>query len=321
MKRALSLGILVGSLLSPLFLSGCSAFYYHKYSIPATMVSPQDSTRRDIVELHHNFTPDRANYGVCGDTLALLWGRTHDAQIDLFVSRSTKPGTWSLTQYVTTADTAVLEEWGAIPAELPLDFDCRQALLTPTTQSTTYELFQSPVQSPWRCSSLYDDWVTVVDRSTRKAMVTDIPLAREVEFFTWKNHAWIGDTKAMIGFDPQNYGKDTDGDGLSDILEGILGTRADLVDSDGDGILDALDMQPSAAVRELNPNELKWKLAMEEALRQNAITNGCVTWIAVEAPGIQPFEMTIPAGIRLAWNPPHWRGARLRPFSGAIFTP
>jgi hypothetical protein len=285
------------------------------------MVSAPDSLHTNVLHLKHQFTPDRINYGVCSDTLAIIWGRTHAASIDLFVSRMAQLGKWSQLQYVTSADTSILEEWGAIPSDVALDFDCRQSLLTPTTQSSQYELFQSPVQSPWRCSSLYDDWVTVVDRSSRRAMVTDIELGREVEFFTWNDRSWIGDAKGMTGFDPKNYSQDTDRDGLGDVLEGILGTRADLIDSDGDSLVDALDAQPSSVKRELNSNELKWKIAMEKALQQIPKVGACVEWIAVDAPGIAPFELTIPAGVRLAWNPTHWNGPSLHPFTGAIFTP
>ncbi len=52
-----------------------------------------------------------------------------------------------------------------------------------------------------------------------------------------------------------NLTRDTDGDGLTDVIERRIGTRLDLADSDGDGLSDAVDCNPLVAPRELSEEE------------------------------------------------------------------
>jgi len=291
-----------------LLLNSCSSYYMSKYNLPQTM----QSNAVDSLSVKHVFAPNRINYGVCGDTLYALWGKAHDDKLDLFLSWAAKPVVWNGVRYVGTFDTTVMQEWGAIPAEIPVDFDCRQSLLTQTSQSKDFEIFQSPVQSPYRCASLYSQYVTVVDRKTRKAMVTDIPLGRDVEFFAWKGKLWIADTTGLTGFTTERYATDSDGDGLTDALENILGTRADQVDTDHDGIPDALDAQPLAAPRTLTQDELAYKAHLEKQLHASPIDGACTQFVNVIAPSFTPFEINVPANVHLVWNAPLWRGISVK---------
>lgn len=57
--------------------------------------------------------------------------------------------------------------------------------------------------------------------------------------------------------------KDTDGDGLTDILEQRFGTSIDKTDSDSDGLADSVDKNPLAARRELDDTEQVLAAAFE----------------------------------------------------------
>jgi len=295
-------------ILGGILLSSCATYYMHKYDLPDNM----KSTAQADGSFHHAFAPDRVNYAVCGDSLWLLWGKQQGESLNLFLGEALKPLQWQNVQFVLHSDTTSMQEWGAIPSELPVDFDCRQQLLTSTTQGKAYEIFQSPVQSPFRCSSLYDQWVTVVNRSNRKALVTDIPLGRDVEFLQWAGKLWVADAQGMTGFDLEHFQKDQDGDGLSDILEGLLGTLPNQVDSDKDGIDDILDPQPMAGPRDLNAEEIGLRIKLEQALLALPQEGACTQFVNVEAPMVHPFEAKLPQGMRLVWNAPHWRGTSIK---------
>jgi hypothetical protein len=81
--------------------------------------------------------------------------------------------------------------------------------------------------------------------------------------------------------------KDSDSDGLTDVVEKRYGTHPNLRDTDKDGLLDSVDPCPNAAPRALGDKE-KIISACVEA-RFFAADWGVPTMIAVD--GVAPFEM------------------------------
>lgn len=254
----------------------------------------------------HQFAPDYMNYGVCHDTLAAIWGKASGNKLNLWVSWAREPLRWEGNLYAGSADSATLREWGSIPAEAPFDFDCRQSLLTPTTQSKSYEIYQSPVQAPFRCATLYEKWLTIVDRKSHKAYLTAMPMRPDLEILEWRGKWWVGSKDGLSEVDPMALSSDLDQDGLTDLLEHLLGTLPDDPDSDQDGTPDALDAQPQASAREWSAADSTIASQLSEKLGHFAENGSCVRYINVVAPDLDPLEIATPPGLRLVWNVEGW---------------
>jgi hypothetical protein len=289
--------ILFSLSIGSLILSSC----YHRPPPVVSEAQPGD------VYLHQ-FSPDYINYGVCHDTLAAVWGKESGQKLDLWVSWSTKPLLWEGHLYAGSVDTSVLSEWGSIPAKAPFDFDCRQGLLTNTTQSKNFEIYKSPVNAPFRCSSLYDRWLTIVDRKTRRAYPTGISTMTESEIFEWKGKLWLGNHEGVYLVDPMALAMDTDNDGLTDLMEHLIGTSLDQKDSDEDGVPDAIDEQPLAAKRTWTAADSLFAKKLQEAVYKMSSANACVNFINVVAPDQEPLEIPLYTGTRLLWNVDQWAG-------------
>lgn len=83
--------------------------------------------------------------------------------------------------------------------------------------------------------------------------------------------------------------KDSDDDGLPDIIEQRFGTAIDNPDSDGDGLIDSIDKNPLTAPRELNDTEQLLAVVFEG---YSHTFSRCQSPIVVEFPeGMQPFEL------------------------------
>lgn len=83
-------------------------------------------------------------------------------------------------------------------------------------------------------------------------------------------------------------GRDSDGDTLTDLVERRLGTNPDQADTDGDGLKDSIDKNPTAAPRKLNDLEQVLAAAFEAVFRY-------VGWDEVPAfvtlpEGVEPME-------------------------------
>ncbi len=104
--------------------------------------------------------------------------------------------------------------------------------------------------------------------------------------------------------DDASIRKDTDGDGLTDLVELRLGTDPNRRDTDGDGVPDALDPCPNAASRALNDDE-KIVAACVEA-RFFGLTDESPAVLTVA--GVKPFQLYgYPSTIM--WSPPEKRKA------------
>jgi Bacterial TSP3 repeat len=78
------------------------------------------------------------------------------------------------------------------------------------------------------------------------------------------SYPWSSSTPTSANYVPANIGQlkmvfsfylpDTDGDGLNDIIENILGTDPNLADSDGDGVPDGQDAFPLDPTRSVWPS-------------------------------------------------------------------
>lgn len=87
--------------------------------------------------------------------------------------------------------------------------------------------------------------------------------------------------------DDQAIRKDTDGDGLTDIVEARLGTDPTKADTDGDGVPDAVDPCPNAAPRVLGDNEKIVAASIEARFFGEAWSTPAI--LGVE--GVKPFEL------------------------------
>jgi hypothetical protein len=85
-----------------------------------------------------------------------------------------------------------------------------------------------------------------------------------------------------------DVGKDSDGDGYTDLVERWLGLDPANRDSDGDGLLDGVDKNPLAASRELNETEKALVAAFDSVTALRDLSNE----IFVEfSGGIRPIEL------------------------------
>ncbi len=83
--------------------------------------------------------------------------------------------------------------------------------------------------------------------------------------------------------------RDSDGDGLNDVYEGMTGTNPIEKDSDGDGLTDDIDKNPLAAPRELTDEEKVLGAAFEGLMR---FVGEKRNPLVVRFPaGVEPFEM------------------------------
>jgi len=97
--------------------------------------------------------------------------------------------------------------------------------------------------------------------------------------------------------------KDSDKDGLTDLVEKRLGTNPNKTDSDGDGLLDAVDPCPNTAPRVMGDREKIIAACIEAHFYGNDW--GVPTMIALE--GVKPFELygyPHPA----FWQTPEYKG-------------
>lgn len=91
--------------------------------------------------------------------------------------------------------------------------------------------------------------------------------------------------------------KDTDGDGLTDLVEARLGTDPKKADTDGDGLNDAIDPCPNAASRVLGDTEQILSACIEAWL----FTAKRETPVVIFNPEVAPFELYNPQGL-LLWR-------------------
>ena len=91
--------------------------------------------------------------------------------------------------------------------------------------------------------------------------------------------------------------KDTDGDGLTDLVEARLGTNPNTADTDGDGLSDAVDPCPTAAPRPLGDTEKILVACIEARLFDQNSERPLILF----APGVAPFEFDSNRGY-LLWK-------------------
>lgn len=111
--------------------------------------------------------------------------------------------------------------------------------------------------------------------------------------------AWFA---ALIG--NADLSRDSDGDGLTDIVEGRLGTDPFKKDTDGDGVPDGIDPCPNAAPRPLSDAEKVLAAAYEARYHFDASEGPAV--ISYPA-GLKPFEIVGRRGPVL-WEPEQVQG-------------
>ncbi len=93
--------------------------------------------------------------------------------------------------------------------------------------------------------------------------------------------------------------RDTDNDGLSDVVEARLGTNPDLSDTDGDGDRDDVDPWPNAPLRQdLTDAELVLSATYEACFHFN-VRRGAAVLSA--PPGVRPFEMAGRGAMTVMW--------------------
>ena len=99
--------------------------------------------------------------------------------------------------------------------------------------------------------------------------------------------------------------RDSDGDGLTDLVEKRLGTDPNVGDSDGDGDPDGVDPWPNAAPRELSDEEKVYAAVFEARYHVDGTEGPALVF----APGkMKPFEMAGRQG-RVLWvaaDTPRW---------------
>ncbi|WP_395094928.1 PQQ-binding-like beta-propeller repeat protein [Armatimonas sp.] len=106
--------------------------------------------------------------------------------------------------------------------------------------------------------------------------------------------------------------KDTDGDGLTDLVEARLGTNPNKADTDGDGLSDAVDPCPTAAPRPLGDTEKILAACVEARFFDQNSERPLILF----APGVAPFEFDSNRGY-LLWKQLRRRGPRAtRPGGG-----
>jgi len=109
-----------------------------------------------------------------------------------------------------------------------------------------------------------------------------MPSFRGIPLAELKAQAWIG----MFPDDPAIF-LDSDGDGLTDVVEARLGTDPNNRDTDGDGLADAVDPCPNAAPHPLSDVEQIVAASLEARFFESRWSVPAI----LSVPDIEPFEL------------------------------
>lgn len=112
----------------------------------------------------------------------------------------------------------------------------------------------------------------------------------------------------------QRLRADSDGDGLTDVLEPCLGTNPHNPDSDSDGLRDDVDKNPLAAPRPLSDGEKVLSAAVEAFCHQGGLQGIRLIHLP---PGIRPLEFSGPSGTIISL--PNNTTSRKKALADALF--
>ncbi|MDQ7823854.1 MAG: hypothetical protein RDV48_13730 [Candidatus Eremiobacteraeota bacterium] len=161
-------------------------------------------------------------------------------------------------------------------AEFSGHFQNQLLSLKKEKDGTLWGLFLSPL-----LGSTFDLWVFRMKGTREKEYYFT-----GASYMTLKGKSWA---KELIN--NSEIEKDSDSDGLTDLMEKRLGTNPENGDTDGDGLADAIDSNPTAAPRSLESDEEKIIYAAYEA--RFMFDGGRNVPCVVELPkGIKPFELS-----------------------------
>jgi len=158
-------------------------------------------------------------------------------------------------------------------------------------------IVQKTGASAWGRPLFTDVWTERTFRNPAPTAFHGVPLAKLL----------AGEWLRLFPDDP-TLRKDTDGDGLTDLVEARLGTDPKRVDTDGDGVPDAVDPCPCAAPRPLGDTEKIIAACMDARFF-------AYPWrMAVfDAKGVSPFEFNVYTGTLL------WAGGKKRSPLDAVY--